>query len=89
MRECVRLTFVMNTVSHVYDLLPTALKKEAEDFILFIWQKYNQQKSDEASKLPQLKWAGALRELKKQVSSVQLQHDLLDTRISSYVSSGH
>jgi hypothetical protein len=56
--------------------LPEDLKKEVEDFALFLLEK---RKRDEAEKKkPVLSWAGGLSEFKDKYTSVELQHKVLE-----------
>lgn len=57
--------------------LPAELQQEAKDYIQFLLEK----RSKSQKKKPQLKWVGALRELRTQYTSVELQHKIMQWRV--------
>lgn len=56
--------------------LPPELVREVEDFVQFLLEKRLGRKRVK----PKFRWAGALRDLGKQYTSVQLQHSISDLR---------
>ncbi len=56
--------------------LPPDLQQEAQDYIQYLLKRGKQQRST-----PQFKWAGALKSLKAQYTSVELQHKLMQWRV--------
>ena len=56
--------------------LPANLQQEAEEYIQALLTRGNQQRS-----APKFKWAGALKTLRTQYTSVELQHKLMQWRV--------
>lgn len=54
--------------------LPPEFKKEVEDFVDFLLKKVKRK----STRKPKLDWRGALRDLRDQYSSVELQHKILE-----------
>ena len=57
--------------------LPAELQQEVKDYIQVLLAK----SSKSRKKKPQLKWAGALRDLRTQYTSVDLQHKIMQWRV--------
>jgi len=57
--------------------LPPRLQEEVEDFVEFLLEK--QQKKPRGK--PNFGWAGALKDLRGQYTSVELQHKISEWRI--------
>lgn len=58
--------------------LPPELQREVQDFVEFLIKKYEiDQKISKKRKLS-LSWKGALREMRDQYTSVELQHKILE-----------
>lgn len=68
----------------MYDLearireLPPDLRQEAVDFVEFLMTKRQKQER----RVPSFTWAGALRHLRGQYTSVDLQHELAAWRVA-------
>ncbi len=58
--------------------LPPELREEVEDFVAFLTQRHS---SGVPSSAPTLDWAGALRDMSGQFSSVALQHAMAEWRM--------
>ncbi len=57
--------------------LPPELQQEVLDFVQFLIEK----RSGRTQHKPSFNWAGALKDLKNQYSSVELQHKISEWRI--------
>ena len=69
------------TLATKYESLPEALQKEVADFLDFvIATKMQKQKSSKKKNGFTFNWAGGLKDLKQQYTSVELQHKLNDYR---------
>jgi len=64
-------------IKTMLDKLPIDLKKEVLDYMEFLIQKY--QKKPKNSKF-KFDWEGGLSDLKKEYTSVQLQHKAMEWR---------
>jgi hypothetical protein len=60
----------MKTIEEKIRELPFTYQQEVEDFVDFLAEK----KAKVLKKTPTFGWAGALKELKDQYTSVELQH---------------
>lgn len=59
--------------------LPPELQREVADFVDFLLERrHRRQKSP-----PTFSWAGALEDMRKQYSSVELQHEAVRWRVGS------
>ena len=67
----------MSTVEEKIRQLPPALRQEAEDFVDFLIEK----RLNRRRGAPTFDWAGALKDLRDQYTSVELQHQISDWRI--------
>jgi hypothetical protein len=56
--------------------LPSELREEVRDFIVFLIQK----KSKKARGQPSFEWEGALKEMREEYTSVELQHKISEQR---------
>jgi hypothetical protein len=56
--------------------LPEDIKKEVEDFALFLLEKRKREEAEK--KKPTLSWTGGLSEFKDKYTSVELQHKALE-----------
>ena len=68
----------MQTLEELVTQLPPDLYQEAQHFIKFLLQKRAMQPRSE----PEFRWAGALKDLREQYSSVALQHQITAWRIA-------
>ena len=57
--------------------LPPEYKQEVQDFIEFILEK----RLKKQRKKPEFDWAGAMKDLRNQYTSVDLQHKISELRI--------
>jgi len=64
----------MLTLKELLEQLPPDLQEEAKDFVEFLLQKRGTKEKGELK----LQWRGALRELRDQYTSVELQHKALE-----------
>ena len=67
----------MKTVEEMMKELPTEYQKEVEDFIEFLLAKQLKKQR----KKPKYNWAGAMKDLRSQYTSVELQHKISELRI--------
>jgi len=67
----------METLKELIDKLPPELQSEVRDFVEFLLEK----KMRKAKKKPKFDWAGALKDLRDQYTSVELQHKIVEWRI--------
>lgn len=68
----------VKTLPELVQLLPSEMQPEVRDFIEFLLEK--RQKKPRAK--PTFEWAGALKDLRHQYTSVGLQHKISDWRIA-------
>ena len=66
----------MKSLQELIEQLPPELQQEVRDFVEFLLQKHGCQTRG----TPTLSWAGALRDLRSQYTSVELQHAILRWR---------
>ena len=66
----------MKTVEEMMKELPTEYQKEVEDFIEFLLMKQLKKQR----KKPTYNWAGAMKDLRSQYTSVELQHKISELR---------
>lgn len=66
----------MNNLAEKIKQLPPELQEEVEDFVEFLLKKQGKKRY----RKPNFKWAGALRELRDQYTSVELQHKISEWR---------
>ena len=64
----------MSTLKELLEQLPPDLQEEAKDFMEFLLQKRGTREKGELK----LHWRGALRDLRGQYTSVELQHKVLE-----------
>lgn len=67
----------MNHIEQLINELPPDLQEEALDFIKFLLAKWQKK----PKKKPEFLWAGALKDLREQYTSVELQHEISKFRI--------
>ena len=67
----------MGKVEELIKELSPELQREVEDFAAFLVEKHGKKNTS----APALEWAGALQDLKKDHSSVDLQHKIAEWRI--------
>jgi hypothetical protein len=67
----------MQTLKELIDNLPPELQEEVRDFIEFLLEKKVRKKKQK----PEFNWAGALKELGNNYTSVDLQHKISRWRI--------
>ncbi|TAK57697.1 MAG: DUF2281 domain-containing protein [Bacteroidetes bacterium] len=65
------------TLEEKINKLPPELQQEVELFIQQLLDKGKKQKKQK----PKFEWAGALRHLRNQYTSVELQHEILNERM--------
>ena len=65
----------MASVEKMIQDLPPDMRKEAMDFIEFLHYKYKNNKKDHKFNFS---WVGALKDLRDQYTSVELQHKSLE-----------
>jgi hypothetical protein len=68
----------MQTLEELVVQLPSEMRQEVRDFAEFLLEK---QRSTPKGK-PTFDWAGALKDLRHRYTSVQLQHEIAEWRIS-------
>ena len=64
----------MSTLEEVIKNLPPELQQEVQDFVDFLMEKHMPQRKVELK----LDWRGALRDMRDQYTSVELQHKALE-----------
>lgn len=64
----------MKTLEELIKELPPELRQEVEDFVQFLLEKRARKPKGQLK----LDWRGALRDLRDQYTSVQLQHKALE-----------
>ena len=64
----------MKTLEELIRELPPELQREVADFVEFLLEKYRKKAKGQL----QLDWRGALRDLRDQYTSVELQHKVLE-----------
>jgi len=69
----------MKTIVEVIKELPPDLQKEVEDFVRYLMAK----RENTHKGKPKFRWAGALRDLRNQYTSVELQHKIAEWRIGT------
>ena len=67
----------MKNLEKKISILPPELQQEVEDFVEFLIEK----KMKRPKGKPKFNWAGALKELREQYTSVELQHKISEWRI--------
>lgn len=67
----------MQSLKEVIEQLPPELQQEVRDFAEFLLEK----RARKSHHKPRFDWAGALKDLKGQYTSVELQHKILEWRI--------
>lgn len=68
----------MPTVKELVEQLPPDIQQEVRDFAEFLLEK--QRRS--AKRKPSFDWAGALSDLRDDYTSVELQHEMAERRVS-------
>jgi len=66
----------MKALEKKISMLPPELNREVEDFIEFLIEKRLKRPKGK----PKFKWAGSLKEMREQYTSVELQHKISDWR---------
>ena len=67
----------MQNLAEKIEQLPIELQQEVEDFVEFVAKKHTKR----IPQKPTFNWAGGLKDLKDQYTSVELQHKATDWRI--------
>lgn len=67
----------MRPIEELIKDLPPDLHREVEDFIEFLLKK----RAHKPRGIPSFEWAGALRDMRDQYTSVDLQHKIAEWRI--------
>ena len=70
-----------NTIWDVIEALPPELQKEVEDFARFLLEKRLEKRGRKTTRKSLFSWAGVLRELGNQYTSVTLQHAIAHWRV--------
>jgi len=68
----------MSTLQELLEQLPPDLQQEVRDFVGYLLEKRRKRPKSK----PDFSWAGALKDLRGQYTSVQLQHEMTEWRIS-------
>ena len=68
----------MQTFKELVEQLPPDIQQEVKDFAAFLLEKRRKKPKGK----PNFDWAGALKDLRDQYTSVQLQHQMAEWRIS-------
>lgn len=68
------------TLKEKIDRLPPELQEEVEEYV----QALIESRQGSERKIPQFRWAGALKELKDQYTSVELQHKANEWRVGKW-----
>jgi hypothetical protein len=66
----------MDSLQETINELPPELKSEVEDFARFLLTRHK----PPSKQAPHFKWAGALKSMKTDYTSVDLQHKILEIR---------
>lgn len=69
----------MATIKEVVEQLPPELQEQVKDYAIFLLEKKIKKKKNK----PNFNWAGALSQLKKQYTSVDLQHTISTWRVKN------
>ena len=86
------MSMTLEQVIAVVEELPPALQSEVGDFALFLRHRQSVQATGRlgdptspvsARQQPHFKWIGALRELRDEYTSVELQHRVSEWRVES------
>lgn len=67
----------MQTLKELVEQLPPDLQQEAKDFVEFLLEKRRKKVRGK----PSFDWGGALKNLRDQYTSVELQHKISEWRI--------
>ena len=67
----------METLKDFVDQLPPDIQQEVRDFAEFLLEKRKRRPKSK----PQFDWAGALKDLRDETTSVELQHKIAEWRI--------
>ena len=67
----------MKNATELIKELPPEIRREVEDFVDFLMKK----RVKKARGKPRFNWAGALKDLRNQYTSVELQHKISEWRI--------
>ena len=68
-----------SAIQKALEALPSEAAREVEDFVLFLFGRYNGGKRMKRAQTLSLNWSGSLKELGKKTTSVDLQHKLLES----------
>ena len=68
----------MLTIKEVVEQLPPEMQEEVKNFAEFLLEK--RQKRTKGK--PNFDWAGALKDLREHYTSVELQHEITERRLS-------
>ncbi len=68
---------VMQTLKDLVEKLPADLQQEVRDFVEFLLERRGKKHRGK----PKFNWAGALKDLRDQYTSVELQHKISEWRI--------
>ena len=67
----------MKSLQELIEQLPPELQQEVQDFVEFLLQKHRHKRRGK----PTFDWAGALKDLRSQYTSVELQHAIMRWRM--------
>ena len=68
----------MRTIKEVLDQLPPDIQQEVKNFAEFLLEKRRKRTGGK----PSFDWAGALKDLRDDFTSVELEHEIADRRMS-------
>lgn len=67
----------MKSLNEIIKKLPPEYEQEVQDFVEFLIKK----RAKKHRGKPRFDWAGALKDLRNQYTSVELQHKIIEMRI--------
>lgn len=67
----------MDTIADMVKELPPELQEEVKEFVQFLLKKRRRRSRG----APSFSWAGALKDMRGQYTSVQLQHQIAESRL--------
>ena len=69
----------MKALKELIDQLPPDLQREVRDLVEFLLERRSKHRQKRGT--PRFDWAGVLKELREQYTSVELQHKIAEWRI--------
>ena len=73
----------MTPLQELIEELPPELQQEVEDFARFLLETKARSTAYQPHVKPTFSWAGALKDLRDQYTSVELQHEISSSRMNS------